>query len=97
MLIIQQASAIALYSGRDALCRVPRGLPVAVIHGRRDRMVAYDESADLLARLPGAERLFPATDAHDREAFGHMWFDYFALPAWVAPLTQFLDRPGAKI
>ncbi|WFD21097.1 hypothetical protein MCAP1_003354 [Malassezia caprae] len=97
MLIMQQATAISLYSGRDALCRVPHGLPVAVIHGRRDRMVAYDESADLLARLPGAVRLFPATDARDREAFGHMWFDYFALRAWVAPLTQFLYRPGAKI
>lgn len=60
-------------------------------------MVAYEESEDLLQRLPGAERLFPDTQAPNRDAFGHMWFDYFALPAWVTPLGHFLDRPGAKM
>lgn len=92
--IALQAVAIAIYQGRDRLRYVPRHLPIAILHGRYDHMVAYDEAREIERFLPQACRLFPQVDG-DREAYGHLWFDYFDLDtAWVPPLVQFLDRPA---
>lgn len=95
MIIGYQAASMAMYDGKDKLCHIPSKLPMIVIHGRYDRMVNYDESNDLQKRLPQLRRLRPDVEG-DREAFGHMWFDYFDLQAsWVDPITQFLDTPRA--
>lgn len=97
-IIGMQAGAIAQYTGRSFLSKVPRGLPIAVIHGRFDRMVDVAESDDLVKCLAQAQRLRPA-GVPDADAFGHMWFDYFDLAsAWVAPLVAFLDdTPSAHL
>ena len=89
-----QAVAIAIYQGRDKLRYVPRHLPIAILHGRHDHMVAYDEAREIERFLPQARRLFPQVDG-DREAYGHLWFDYFDVDtAWLPPLVHFLDRPA---
>ncbi|AYO44041.1 Putative aminoacrylate hydrolase RutD [Malassezia restricta CBS 7877] len=90
----RQAVAIAIYQGRDRLRYVPRHLPIAILHGRYDHMVAYDEAREIERFLPQARRLFPHVDG-DREAYGHLWFDYFDVDtAWLPPLVHFLDRPA---
>lgn len=92
--ILQQAGAIAQYDAREALRRVPRGLPVLIVHGRCDRMVDYGEARELEACLPQAQRCVP----RDGEAYGHMWFDYYELRgAWVGPLVAFLDAGRARL
>ena len=90
-----QAAAISRYANRDQLRHVPRNLPIAVIHGRYDQMVLYEESNDILRFLPQAMRLYPnVASPDDREAFAHMWFDYFDMErAWVVPIIKFLDAP----
>ncbi|WFD32686.1 hypothetical protein MSPP1_003736 [Malassezia sp. CBS 17886] len=96
--IMHHAGAITLYDVRERLAQVPRALPVRIVHGRRDRMVDYNESKKTEELLPQARRLLPC-GAADSEEFGHMWFDYFDLDAaWVRPLSDFLDdAPDAHL
>ncbi|WFC95656.1 hypothetical protein MBRA1_002309 [Malassezia brasiliensis] len=94
VVILQQMGAMAQYDAREALRRVPRGLPVLLVHGRSDRMVDYGESRELEACLPQAQRYVP----RDGEAYGHMWFDYYDLrSAWVRPLAAFLEAGRARL
>lgn len=95
--IMYQAMSVTTYADQAKLAHIPRRLPVAIIHGKRDQMVFYEASDELLGQLPGARRLYPAIDG-DREEFGHLWFDYFDIDsAWLAPLTHFLDAPAAHL
>jgi alpha-beta hydrolase superfamily lysophospholipase len=54
--------AISNVDTRPELHRIPRSLPVLVIHGLRDRMVAYPESEVLMEHIKHAKRLQTPTD-----------------------------------
>lgn len=87
----------AILTGEDmgaaVLRRVPRSLPVAVIHGDSDRMVHPVGGELLRAALPHAERL---THPDIHLDFGHFWFDHPHTESWARIVAAFLhdDGPG---
>ena len=100
LVILQQSMAISQCDVREKLKELPRGLPIMVIHGRRDRMVRYVESEELLEHIPQAVRYVPrpAGSPDGTEEFGHFWYDYFDVERdWVAPITRFLDAGEAHL
>ncbi|PKI85105.1 hypothetical protein MVES1_000821 [Malassezia vespertilionis] len=98
-IIASQLGAIAQFDSRESLAKIPRTLPVMVIHGKMDRMVAYAESEILMQHIQQAKRYIPnESSGKDVGAFGHMWFDYYNLKRdWVEPINHFLDTPAAKL
>lgn len=86
-IIATQSAAIAQRDTRADLPRIPSSLPVLVIHGRLDRMVAYSESEYLLKGIKSAKRINMAP--HD-EQYGHFWFDYFGADWWAKSIENFL-------
>lgn len=80
---------MAISSGdlREQLHRIPKSLPVMVIHGEKDRMVLYKESDVICEKIKHAKRL---SDTPSGE-FGHFWYEYFDLEYWVKSIANFLD------
>lgn len=100
LVVLQQSMAISQCDVREKLKQLPRRLPIMVIHGRRDRMVRYVESEELLAYIPQAVRHVPrpAGSPDGTEEFGHFWFDYFDVERdWAGPITRFLDAREAHL
>ncbi|EST08638.1 hypothetical protein PSEUBRA_001712 [Kalmanozyma brasiliensis GHG001] len=83
-----QFMAIQSEDLREQLGRIPESVPVMVIHGKRDRMVLWDESERILAGVKHAKRL---TDTPSEE-FGHFWYEYFEIEYWVRSIANFLDN-----
>lgn len=84
-----QAAAIAQRDVRGELPRIPVSLPVLVIHGTKDRMVAYSESDHIVQGIKHAKRLDMTPHTSD---FGHFWFDYFGASWWAQQIDSFLQR-----
>ncbi|PWN99993.1 alpha/beta-hydrolase [Tilletiopsis washingtonensis] len=84
-----QIMAISNVDTRPELHRIPRSLPVLVIHGLRDRMVAYPESEVLMEHIKHAKRLQTPTDQ-----IGHFWFDFLPGKYWRESIDEFLQQQG---
>lgn len=63
-----QIGAIMAHDVRPDLHKVPKSLPVLIIHGTRDRMVYYQESELIVEGIKHATRLQTPTDQ-----IGHFW------------------------
>lgn len=85
-----QFMAIQSADLRKQLHRIPRTVDVLVIHGKRDRMVLWNESQYILDAIKHATRLHTPTDE-----FGHFWYDYFDMHFWVNSINNFLDPPAS--
>lgn len=82
-----QFLAIQSQDLRTQLGRIPESLPVMVIHGKRDRMVLWEESEKIMEGVKHAKRLKDTPS----EEFGHFWYEYFELEYWVRSINNFLD------
>ncbi|CEH14577.1 Soluble epoxide hydrolase [Ceraceosorus bombacis] len=81
-----QIGAIGAVDTRPDLYRIPQTLPTLVIHGKRDRMVAYSESEHILKGIKHATRLDTPNDQ-----IGHFWFDFLTTNFWVDSINAHLD------
>ncbi|KAJ9475320.1 Mitochondrial protein [Pseudozyma hubeiensis] len=81
-----QFMAIQQTDLRKQLHRIPPTVPVLVIHGKRDRMVLWNESEHILAGIKHASRLTTPD-----EEFAHFWYDYFDIDFWSTSIVNFLD------
>lgn len=93
-IIASQGAAIAQRDTRSELGSIPASLPVLVIHGRLDRMVAYSESDYLVKGIKSAKRI--DMSPHD-EQYGHFWFDYFGADWWAKSIENFLRNGHASV
>lgn len=91
-----QAMAIRAYRSKDpaVLGRIPPSVPVLVIHGKRDRMVRYDESLPFETMIPNVRRVDLSDGPAEAQqgAYGHFFFDYFSTDYWAAKIGDFLDN-----
>lgn len=85
-MIMLQSSAIASVNVSDRLSRVPSSLPVLIIHGKLDRMVAYAESDIIQGGIKHATRMQTPSDQ-----YGHFWHDYFGADFWANSIDKFLN------
>lgn len=95
-----QNQAIASFDLGPRMEGVPLALPVLLIHGHRDRMVAYDESILVQQGLPQAVRYFPRPESapSGTAAFSHFWYDFFDIDRdWAVPIAHFLDHGTPKL
>ncbi|GAC98357.1 mitochondrial protein [Pseudozyma hubeiensis SY62] len=81
-----QFMAIQQADLRKQLHRIPCTVPVLVIHGKRDRMVLWNESEHILTGIQHASRLTTPD-----EEFAHFWYDYFDIDFWSTSIVNFLD------
>ncbi|KAK0541261.1 hypothetical protein OC835_000245 [Tilletia horrida] len=88
--VMAQAQAIGAVDVRPHLHRIPApSFPVLILHGKRDRMVDFSETAHTRKGIPGAETLF-------LDEVGHFWYDMNGGPGyWVREVGEWLDRPAA--
>lgn len=86
-MIALQGAAIAQVDTRKDLSNIPASLPVLVIHGKLDRMVAYRESDEIVKNIKHAQRFDPGSKGDD---YGHFWFDYFSTQWWADEIEGYL-------
>ena len=87
-MIALQAAAIAQVDTRPDLPNIPASLPVLVIHGKLDRMVAYSESEHIIKNVKHAVRLDPGEKG---DQYAHFWFDYFGSQWWADQIETYLQ------
>ncbi|UZJ55222.1 hypothetical protein CBS101457_004542 [Exobasidium rhododendri] len=88
-IIAMQGASIAQVDTRPDLPRIPASLPVLIIHGRLDRMVAYSESEHIVKNIAHAKRFDPGTNG---DRYGHFWFDYFETSWWADRINTYLSE-----
>lgn len=88
-IIASQGAAIAQRDTRAELGRIPSSLPVLIIHGHLDRMVAYSESEHLIKGIKHARRIDMKPHG---DRYGHFWFDYFDQAWWAQKIEHFLQH-----
>jgi pimeloyl-ACP methyl ester carboxylesterase len=86
-MIALQSAAIAQMDTRPRLPSIPSSLPVLIIHGKLDRMVAYSESDYLVKLIKHATRFDPGSNG---DQYGHFWFDYFGTEWWADEIEGYL-------
>jgi pimeloyl-ACP methyl ester carboxylesterase len=87
-IITLQGASIAQVDTRPDLPNVPASLPVLIIHGRLDRMVAYSESEHIVKNIKHAQRFDPGRNG---DQYGHFWFDYFDTAWWADEIESYLS------
>lgn len=90
-IILLQSGAIAPVNVGGVLERVPASLPVLIIHGKLDRMVAVSESDLIQKGIKHAKRIPTPSDQ-----YGHFWHDYFSPKFWAESIDKFLNERGAQ-
>lgn len=94
-MIALQGAAIAQVDTRPDLPNIPASLPVLVIHGKLDRMVAYSESEYIVKLIRHAQRFDPGSKT---DQYGHFWFDYFGSEWWADQIERYLsDSTKARL
>ncbi|CAD6885351.1 unnamed protein product [Tilletia controversa] len=84
--IMAQMQAISSTDVRPVLPRIPSSFPVLILHGKRDRMVAFQETEYTRKGIGHAETLF-------LEDVGHFWYDmHGGAEFWVGKLGGWLDQ-----
>lgn len=87
--IAMQGASIAQVDTRPNLPKIPASLPVLVIHGKLDRMVAYSESEHIIKNIKHAKRFDPGSRG---DQFAHFWFDYFGTEWWAEEIERYLGE-----
>lgn len=86
-MIALQGAAIAQVDTRKSLPKIPASLPILIIHGKLDRMVAYRESDEIVKKIKHAQRFDPGNKGED---CGHFWFDYYSTQWWADEIEKYL-------
>ncbi|KAE8210649.1 hypothetical protein CF319_g2490 [Tilletia indica] len=86
MTTMAQMQAIGSIDVRPVLSRIPSSVPVLVLHGRKDRMVAFAETEHTTKGIAHADTLF-------LDKVAHFWYDMNGGPDfWVQKIGQWLDQ-----
>lgn len=74
--------------------RLPKDIPVVIIHGKLDQVVPFSCADYLLEKMPRSRMIevgnLPGQVPH--LDFGHNWFDYFDIRVWDDVFRQILSR-----
>lgn len=92
-MIALQGAAIAQVDTRQSLPSIPASLPVLIIHGKLDRMVAYRESDEIVKAIKHAQRFDPGSKS---DQYGHFWFDYYSTQWWADEIEKYLANTPTK-
>lgn len=88
--VMAQMQAISATDVRPSLNRIQPSLPILVLHGKRDRMVAFAETEHTLKGIGHADTLI-------RDEVAHFWYDMQGGPEyWVKELGAWLDHKGGS-
>ncbi|KAF8517155.1 Alpha/Beta hydrolase protein [Hysterangium stoloniferum] len=91
--IMKQRAALATINYTDQLGLIDPSIKILVIHGIDDEVVPFSHGEEILRSSPHACMVTIGSGRGQvpSYAFGHIWYEYFAVDVWIGVIESFVD------